>query len=105
MSKLGSVMLALFAMLALTSFPRASRAAAIPGQAAQVEDGTLKDIQGTAKMEGDKMTFVTDNDAKVWNVINPEVFKGHVGQHVEINVHLYPSKGSIHVHTVKKLKN
>jgi hypothetical protein len=103
MRKISVVALILFA--ALACFPRALRGASYPSQASQVEDGTLKNIQGKAKMDGDKMKFVTDDDNKEWNVINPEVFKGHVGQHVEINVHLYPSKGSIHVHTVKKLKD
>ena len=105
MKKVSVIVMVLFAALALTSFPRASRGATYFSQASQVEDGTLKNIQGTAKMDGDKMKFVTDDDGTVWTVINPEVLKSHVGQQVELNVHLYPSKGSIHVHTVKELKN
>ena len=105
MKKVSAISLVLFAALALTSFPRASRGAAFSSQLNQVEDGTLKDVQGTAKMDGDTMKFVMDEDGSVWKIINPELLKGHVGQHVELNVHLYPSRGSIHVHTVKKLKN
>jgi hypothetical protein len=94
----------LFTALALAGVPRATHAAA-PAQYDQMEEGTLKDIQGTVKGSGDKAQFVTDGDGRVWDVVNPEVFKGHENQHVQINCHLFPSKNKIHVHTVKKLKN
>jgi hypothetical protein len=99
--------LGLMLVMALTVASRSqARPQAVSDRpASQVEDGTLRDIQGTVKAEGNKLKFVTDQDGATWNVINPEVLKGRVGQHVELNVHLYPSKGSIHVHTVKKLKN
>jgi len=89
----------------MTSRAKASPQGASATPASQVQDGTLKNVQGTVKADGDKFKFVADGDGTVWNVINPELLKGHVGQHVELNVHLFPSKGSIHVHTLRKLKN
>ena len=69
----------------------------------QVEDGTQMDIQGTVKEDGDKLMFVTDEDGTSWNIMNPGELKNYGGVHVQINVHLYPSKNAIHVHTVKRL--
>jgi hypothetical protein len=57
------------------------------------------------KANGDMVTFVADDDGKSWDVMNPEMLKGHAGHHLELNVHVYADKGSIHVHTVKMLKN
>ena len=96
--------LALIGALALAGVPRVTHAVAA-AQYDQMEDGTQKDIQGTVKGSGDKAQFVTDGDGKVWDVINPELLKGHENQHVQINCHLFPSKSRIHIHTVKKLKN
>ncbi len=102
--KVFSLALALFAGLALVSFPRAAHAG-IPPQKDHVEEGAEKDIQGTVKASGSKVQFVTDGDGKVWDVINPDPLKGHINEHVQINAHLFPSRSSLHVHTVKKLKN
>lgn len=79
--------------------------AAIASPGSQVQDGALKDLQGTVKEDGDKLKVVADEDGTIWNVMNPEILKGHAGEHVELNVHLYPSKGSIHVHSIERLKN
>src|ERR1039458_5677164 len=49
MKKVSAISLVLFAALALTSFPRASRGAAFSSQLNQVEDGTLKDVQGRSE--------------------------------------------------------
>ena len=75
------------------------------GAAGQVEDGVLRNIQGKVKADGDKFKFITDGDGMVWNVMNPETLKGYAGQHVQLNVHVYPSKSLIHVHSIKKLNN
>jgi hypothetical protein len=32
----------------------------------------LKNIKGTVKADGDKLTFVSDKDQKSWDVANPE---------------------------------
>ena len=64
----------------------------------------LMDIKGTVKADGDKITFVTDADAKSWEVINPETLKEHVGHHVSLNAHVYADKGQIHVMNVTMLK-
>jgi membrane protein implicated in regulation of membrane protease activity len=64
----------------------------------------LMDIKGTVKADGDKITFVADEDGKSWDVVNPETLKGHAGHHVEVSAHVYPDKGQIHVMKVTMLK-
>jgi hypothetical protein len=64
----------------------------------------LMDIKGTVKADGDKITFVTDEDGKSWDVVNPETLKSHVGHHVELSAHVYPDKSQVHVMKVTMLK-
>ncbi|MFZ0738128.1 MAG: hypothetical protein WBL70_02180 [Candidatus Acidiferrales bacterium] len=64
----------------------------------------LMHIKGTVKADGDKITFVTDEDGKSWDVVNPETLKDHVGHHVELSAHVYADKGQIHVMKVTMLK-
>jgi hypothetical protein len=64
----------------------------------------LKNIKGTVKADGDKVTFVSDKDSKSWDVQNPETLKDHVGHHVSVSAHVYADKNSIHVMSVKMLK-
>ena len=64
----------------------------------------LKNIKGTVKADGDKLTFVADKDMKSWDVMNPETLKGHEGHHVEVSAHVYADKNAIHVMSVKMLK-
>lgn len=63
----------------------------------------LKDLKGTVKAEGDKVTFVSDKDKKSWEVMNPEALKGHEGHHVQVSAHVYADKDQIHVMSVKML--
>ncbi len=64
----------------------------------------LKNLKGTVKADGDKVTFVADKGGKSWDVVNPETLKGHEGHHVELSAHVYADKGQIHVMGVKMLK-
>jgi hypothetical protein len=64
----------------------------------------LKNLKGTVKAEGDKITFVSDADQKSWDVVNPEKLKGHEGHHVQLSAHVYADKNQIHVMSVKMLK-
>lgn len=64
----------------------------------------LKNIKGTVKAEGDKVTFVSDKDMKSWDVMNPEALKGHEGHHVQVSAHVYADKNAIHVMSVQMLK-
>ena len=64
----------------------------------------LKNIKGTVKADGDKLSFVADKDQKSWDVMNPEALKGHEGHHVQVSAHVYADKGAIHVMSVKMLK-
>ena len=71
---------------------------------AKTAPAPLKNIKGTVKTDGDKLSFVSDKDKKSWDVANPEVLKGHEGHHVEVSAHVYADKGQIHVMSVKMLK-
>ncbi len=71
---------------------------------AKTAPAPLKNIKGTVKADGDKLTFVSDKDQKSWDVANPEALKGHEGHHVEVSAHVYADKGQIHVMSVKMLK-
>ena len=71
---------------------------------AKTAPAPLKNIKGTVKADGDKLTFVSDKDQKSWDVFNPEALKGHEGHHVEVSAHVYADKGQIHVMSVKMLK-
>jgi hypothetical protein len=63
----------------------------------------LMNIKGTVKSDEGKITFVADEGAKIWDVINPETLKDHVGHHVELNAHVYADKGQVHVMKVTML--
>jgi hypothetical protein len=79
-------------------------AAATPALAAMPQGAPLKTMQGTVKADGDKITFVADEDGKSWSVMNPDTLKEHVGHHVEVSAHVYADKNSIHVMSVKMVK-
>jgi hypothetical protein len=74
------------------------------GTAKAAPAAPLKNIKGTVKADGDKLTFVSDKDKKSWDVANPEALKGHEGHHVEVSAHVYADKGQIHVMSVKMVK-
>ena len=71
---------------------------------AKTAPAPLKNIKGTVKADGDKITFVSDKGQKSWDVANPEALKGHEGHHVEVSAHVYADKDQIHVMSVKMLK-
>jgi len=63
----------------------------------------LMNIKGTVKSDEGKITFVADEGTKIWDVINPETLKDHVGHHVELSAHVYADKGQVHVMKVTML--
>jgi hypothetical protein len=65
----------------------------------------LKNIKGTIKADGDKVSFVADKDQKSWDIMNPEAVKGHEGHHVQLSAHVYADKNAIHVMSVTMLKS
>jgi biopolymer transport protein ExbD len=83
-----------FAQDTMSQSPSDKSAAAAP----------LKALKGTVKVDGDKVTFVSDKDQKSWDVMNPEELKAHDGHHVQLSAHVYADKNSIHVMSVKMLK-
>src|SRR5260370_7496045 len=95
MKTLFMVILALPVILSKTAFAQyPSKEPAQKDQAAQVP---LKSIDGTVKVDGDKIAFVADKDQKSWAVENAEALKGHEGHHVQVKAHVDAAKGTIHI--------
>jgi hypothetical protein len=101
MKKLSLIVLAL--SLATLGVPVLARGNP-SGMSQDEQKPKLMNIKGTVKADGDKITFVTDEDGKSWDVVNPETLKDHVGHHVELSAHVYADKGQIHVMKVTMLK-
>jgi hypothetical protein len=99
-----AIAFALSMILGATPLIHVSAAAAKPVLAALPQGAPLKTIQGTVKVEGEKVMFVADEDSKSWEVMNPEALKAHDGHHVEISAHIYPDKSQMHVMSVKMVK-
>jgi pentapeptide MXKDX repeat protein len=59
----------------------------------------------TGKIGEDGKTFVSDKDGKTWNIVNPEVVKGHEGHHVALKAHVNPDKDQVHVMSLKMVKD
>src|SRR5258707_12893275 len=102
MKTLFMVILALAVILSMTAF--AQYPSKEPAQKDQAAQAPLKSIDGTAKEDGDKITFVADKDQKSWAVENPEALKGHEGHHEQVKAHVDADKGSIHVTEVTILR-
>src|SRR5712692_2298409 len=102
MKKLLVLALALSVMVSVAAF--AQYGAQEPAKTDKAAAAPLKNLKGTVKADGDKLTFVADKDQKSWDVVNPEALKGHEGHHVELSAHVYADKGQIHVMSVKMLK-
>src|SRR5260370_7735897 len=82
MKTLFMVTLALAVILSMTALAQYSSKE--PAQKDQAAQALLKSIDGTVKVDGDKITFVADKDQKSWAVENPEALKGHEGHRVQV---------------------
>jgi len=103
MKKMMVCLLALTFTMGLTAFAQQDNSMS-QTQADQGPKAPLMNLKGTVKADGDKYTFVNDKDGKSWDVVNPEVLKGHEGHHVALSAHVYADKNSIHIMSVKMLK-
>ena len=63
----------------------------------------LQTLKGTVQSKGDKITFVSDKGKKSWDVMNPDMLRGHAGHHVQLKAHVYADKSAIDVTEVKML--
>jgi hypothetical protein len=104
MKKLLVLAMALSVMLTLAAFAQDMSKDKDSDTAKAAPAAPLKNLKGTVKADGDKLSFVSDKDSKSWDVVNPEALKGHEGHHVEVSAHVYADKGQIHVMNVKMLK-
>ncbi len=104
MKKILMIAFVLSMVLDVTAFIHAPTAAARVSLAALPQGAPLKTIQGTVKVDGEKVMFVADEDNKSWEVMNPDTLKPHAGHHVEISAHVYADKSQIHVMSVKMVK-
>jgi hypothetical protein len=102
MKKLLVLALALSVMLSVAAF--AQYGSQEPAHTDKAAAAPLKNLKGTVKADGDKLSFVADKGTKSWDVMNPEALKGHEGHHVEVSAHVYADKNAIHVMSVKMLK-
>jgi hypothetical protein len=102
MKKILTIAFALSLLLGSPALFQAS--AAKPGTAALPQGTPLKTMQGTVKVDGEKVIFVADDDNKSWEVLNPDTLKAHAGHHVEISAHVYADKSQLHVMSVKMAK-
>jgi len=104
MKKILTIALLLSIVPGVTALIHAPTAAARPGLAALPQGAPLKTIQGTVKLDGEKVMFVADEDNKSWEVMNPDTLKPHAGHHVEVSAHVNADKNQIHVMSVKMVK-
>lgn len=49
---------------------------------------------------GKKVVFVDDKEKKVWAVSNPEILKGHEGEHVDIDAHVNADTNTVDIQKV-----
>ena len=103
MKKLLVLMMAMCVACATAAFAQEASKSCDMGKMS-ASQAPLKTLKGTVKADGDKITFVNDEDQKSWDVMNPETLKGHEGHHVQVSAHVYADKNSIHVMKVKMLK-
>src|ERR1700730_5318970 len=104
MKKILTIAFALSMVLGAAALIHVSTAAAGPGLAALPQGAPLKTIQGTVKVDGEKVMFVADEDSKSWEVTNPDTLKPHAGHHVEVSAHVNAEKSQMHVMSVKMVK-
>jgi hypothetical protein len=104
MKKLLIPVLAACLMCSLTAFAQDTMGKDDSMSKSTMAPAPLMTLKGTVKADGDKITFVNDTDQKSWDVMNPEKLKAHVGHHVQLSAHVYADKNTIHVMTVKMLK-
>lgn len=104
MKKILTIAFALSLLPGSPALVHVTAAAAKPGLAALPQGSPLKTMQGTVKVDGEKVMFVADDDKKSWEVLNPDTLKPHAGHHVEISAHVYADKSQMHVMSVKMVK-
>src|SRR5260370_2063943 len=83
MKKILTIALLLSIAPGVTALIHARTAAARPGLAALPQGAPLKTIQGTVKVDGEKVMFVADEDNQSCAVMNRDNLKPHPGHHVE----------------------
>ncbi|HSS96363.1 MAG TPA: hypothetical protein VLK33_05010 [Terriglobales bacterium] len=104
MKKLLALVLGLTVMCSVAAFAQDAGTSAGSTDKSTMSNAPLKTIKGTVKAEGDKVTFVSDDDQKSWEVENPDTLKAHDGHHVQVTAHVDADKMAIHVMKVKMLK-
>src|SRR5690242_6939615 len=102
MKKVFAIALALCIMCGVSAFAQDTMS---PAPQTTTAKAPLKNLKGTIKAGDDGKTwFVNDADQKQWEIVNPDAIKGHEGHHVQVSAHVYADKNSIHVMSVKMLK-
>lgn len=95
------LMLALGALL----IPAAALAQDSMKPSADQTKASGKAVHITGKISDDGKSFVTDKDSKSWTIDNPGAVKGHEGHHVVLTAQADLSASSIHVMSLKMVKD
>lgn len=101
-----SLVLLAFSLSASACF--AQHATAVKGW---VEDGVAhtpgnsKETIQQAIAGGAPYVFVDDDSKNVWRIDNPDVVKGHEGQHIAFSGTMTPNMHTIHIEHLRVLKN
>jgi hypothetical protein len=103
MRKLLTIVFSFLMILGVAGLIHVSAAVTTPRPVALPQGAPLKTLQGTVKVDGEKVMFVADEDNKSWEVTNPDTLKPHAGHHVEIGAHLNADKSQLHVMSVKMI--
>ncbi len=100
--------LALLALGLVPSSCLAQQATAVKGW---VEDGVAHTPGNSAETVkqaiagGAPYVFVDDKDKIIWRIDNPQVLKGHEGQHIAFSGTMVPNVNTIHIERLRVLKN
>ena len=74
-------------------------------QATQADSHPVKSVKKTVSLEGrvglDGKTVVSDQDSRIWKVVNAEMLSGSEGRRVTIKAYPEANSGEIHVTVVR----
>jgi hypothetical protein len=100
---MGKLLMCVLALSLLSGTAAISQSSLQQESQAAAATAPEKSIKGTAKVKGDKVTFISDKNQKSWDVLDPEALLDHDGHHVQVRANIFADKGAIRVISVKML--
>ncbi len=101
MKNLGSILVILAVVIALTAFTQYGNQGGMSQQTSTTEKAAAKAVTLSGKISDDGKTLVTDKDNKSWTISNPDAVKGHEGHEVKVKAHEDAAKNEIHIVSLK----